>query len=71
VVDSAKNTIEEKKPEVIRENFIDAAHLAAVREGMRFAVNGAGAPLASALTLNQLGIKMGHQDRHGAIIQRV
>ena len=59
VVDSAKNTIEEKKPEVIRENFIDAAHLAAVREGMRFAVNGAGAPLASALTLNQLGIRMG------------
>jgi len=59
VVDGAKNTIEEKKPEVIRENFIDAAHLAAVREGMRFAVNGAGAPFASALTLNQLGIKMG------------
>ena len=59
VVDSAKNTIEEKKPEIIRENFIGAAHLAAVREGMRFAVNGAGAPLASALTLNQLGIKMG------------
>ncbi len=59
VVDARKNIIEEKKPEVIRDNFIDVKHLTAVREGMRFAVNGAGAPNASALTLNQLGIPMG------------
>lgn len=59
VVDARKKVIEEKAPEIIRENFIDAKHLAAVREGMRFAVNGAGAPYASAVTLNQLGVSMG------------
>jgi penicillin-binding protein 2 len=59
IVDAEKKTIEEKSPEIVRENFIDAKHLAVVREGMRFAVNGAGAPNASALTLNQLGIPMG------------
>jgi penicillin-binding protein 2 len=59
VVDGNKNIIEEKEPEIIRQNFISAPNLAQVREGMRHAVNGAGAPLASALTLNQLGIPMG------------
>ncbi len=59
VVDANKNIIEEKKSQIIRENFIDADNLAKIREGMRHTVNGAGAPLASALTLNQLGIPMG------------
>ncbi len=59
IIDNNKNAIEEKTPEIIRENFIDADNLTAVREGMRHAVNGAGAPLASALTLNQLEVPMG------------
>lgn len=59
VVDGDKNVLEEKTSVIIRQNFIGSENLAAVREGMRHAVNGAGAPLASALTLNQLGISMG------------
>jgi penicillin-binding protein 2 len=59
VVDKNKNVIEQKSPQIIRQNFIDPQNLAAVREGMRHCVNGADAPLASALTLNQLGIPMG------------
>jgi len=38
IVDSNKNVIEEIKPEVIRENFIDPENLQIVREGMRGAV---------------------------------
>ena len=59
VVDDSKNIIEEKKPVVLNQNFIDADNLKAVREGMRRGVTGAGAPLASSLILNQLGIPMG------------
>ncbi|MFA6376511.1 MAG: penicillin-binding protein 2 [Candidatus Paceibacterota bacterium] len=59
VVDNSKNIIEEKKPVVLNQNFIDADNLKAVREGMRRGVTGAGAPLASSLILNQLGIPMG------------
>jgi len=56
VIDNDKNIIEETKPEILRQGFIDPQNLQVVREGMRHAVNGVGAPLASALTLNQLGI---------------
>jgi len=59
IVDSAKNIIEEKKPVILSQNFIDPRNLAVVREGMRHGVNGINAPLASSLTLNQLGIPMG------------
>ncbi|MCU0652850.1 MAG: penicillin-binding protein 2 [Candidatus Pacebacteria bacterium] len=59
VVDGSRQVVEEKKPSATRENFIDAQNLLAVREGMRHGVNGAGAPLASSLILNQLGIPMG------------
>lgn len=58
IVDSAGNIIEEKKPLIKRQNFIDPENLQVVREGMRHCVNGAGAPLASALALNSLGIPM-------------
>lgn len=59
IVDVSRNIIEEKKPVARRQNFIDPDNLAEVRQGMRRGVNGAGAPLASSLTLNQLGISMG------------
>jgi penicillin-binding protein 2 len=59
IVDSNKNIIEEKTPQIIRENFIDAQNLQSVREGMRHGVNGANAPLASSLILNSLGVPMG------------
>ncbi len=58
IVDSAGNIVEEKKPSIKRQNFIDSENLQVVREGMRHCVNGAGAPLASALVLNSLGIPM-------------
>ncbi len=59
VVDADKNIIKEFFPEIIRQDFIDSDNLAAVREGMRHAVNGVNAPMASSLTLNELGIPMG------------
>jgi len=59
VVDNSKNIVEEKKPVVLSQNFIDPDNLKAVREGMRRGVTGASAPLASSLVLNQLGIPMG------------
>lgn len=57
VVDSQKNLVEEKKPVVLNQNFIDPDNLRVVREGMRHGVNGANAPLASALTLNSLPVQ--------------
>ncbi len=56
VVDANRKVIEEKKPVIIRQNFIDSQNLEVVREGMRKGVNGAGAPLASSLTLNTLAV---------------
>lgn len=58
IVDTRRNVVEEKKPVVVRQNFIDPQNLQVVQEGMRHCVNGAGAPLASALILNSLGIPM-------------
>jgi len=56
IVDNQKNLLEEKKPVAVKQGFIDAKYLQVVREGMRNAVNGANAPLASSLTLNSLPV---------------
>lgn len=53
--DSVK-IVEEIKPEVIRENFIDPANIQIVREGMRRAVTGKNSPHASAVLLNSLPV---------------
>jgi len=58
IVDSNRKTVQEKPPIVVRQNFIDPQNLQVVQEGMRHCVNGSGAPLASALILNSLGIPM-------------
>lgn len=56
IIDSEKNIIETTATEVVRENFIDAYNLQVVREGMRSAVTGYGAPQASAVSLNSLPV---------------
>jgi penicillin-binding protein 2 len=52
IVDSEKNLIEEIKPEIIRQNFIDPENLKVVKEGMREAVT-----YGSAVLLNDLPVK--------------
>ncbi|OGZ17942.1 MAG: hypothetical protein A2Z78_01925 [Candidatus Nealsonbacteria bacterium RBG_13_36_15] len=52
IVDSQGNTLEEIKPEIIRENFIDAKNLQIVRDGMRDAVT-----YGSSVILNSLPVK--------------
>lgn len=52
IVDGEKNLIEEIKPEIVRENFIDPENLQVVREGMRDAVI-----YGSAAILNSLPVK--------------
>ena len=56
IIDQNKNIVKEIKPEIIRTNFIDAENLQVVREGMREAVTGKNAPLASAKVLNYLPV---------------
>ncbi|MDD2731733.1 MAG: penicillin-binding protein 2 [Candidatus Pacebacteria bacterium] len=56
IVDSEKNLVEEIRPEIIRENFIDPEYLKVVREGMRMGVTGIGAPVASSVFLNSLPV---------------
>jgi len=56
VVDSERNLVEEIKPEVLRENFIDPKNLQIVREGMRQAVTGENSPYASSIMLNSLPV---------------
>lgn len=56
IVDSNKNVIKEFKPEIIRDNFISKENIEIVKEGMRKAVSGEGAPLASASILNSLPV---------------
>lgn len=53
IVDSEKNIIEEIKPEILGENFIDPENLQIVREGMREAVT-----YGSSLILNDLPVKV-------------
>jgi penicillin-binding protein 2 len=56
IVDNEKNLIEEIKPEIERENFIDQKNLQIVREGMRWAVTGQNSPHASAVALSDLPV---------------
>jgi len=56
IVDAEKNTIEELKPKIIRQNFISPENLKIVREGMRQAVTGVNSPQASAVTLSSLPV---------------
>jgi penicillin-binding protein 2 len=56
IVDSERKVVEEKKPKIIRDNFIDPQNLKVVREGMRQAVTGKNSPLASSVTLNSLPV---------------
>ncbi len=59
IIDSSSgelNTIEEKEPEIIRENFINPENLQIVKEGMRQAVTGFNSPKASAVILNSLPV---------------
>ncbi|MBI2637257.1 MAG: hypothetical protein HYW88_00015, partial [Candidatus Sungbacteria bacterium] len=53
IMDSEKNVIRDIKPEVIRENFIESAHLAIVREGMRRVVR-----TGSAQVLNEVAVSV-------------
>lgn len=48
--------LEEKQPEIIRDNFIASENLEIVREGMRWAVTGENSPHASSITLNSLPV---------------
>ncbi len=56
IIDKEKKVIKEIPPKLIRENFIDPENLKIVREGMRMAVTGEGAPHASAIALNDLPV---------------
>jgi len=58
VINSEKELIEEIKPKIIREGFIDSKNLKIVREGMRQAVTGENSPHASAVLLNSLPVKV-------------
>ena len=51
IIDSQKDTFEELKPEIIRENFIDPKNLQIVREGMRDGVT-----YGSSVILNDLPV---------------
>lgn len=56
IIDNEKNTIEEFRPEVIKEDFIDPKNIEIVREGMRWAVTGQNSPHASAIALKDLPV---------------
>jgi len=58
IVDSEKNLIEEIRPEILRENFINPENLEIVRQGMRMAVTGEESPYASAVLLNSLPVSV-------------
>jgi len=56
IINSEKKVVEEIKPKITRENFINSENLQVVREGMRQAVNGINSPHASAVSLNSLPV---------------
>jgi len=57
IIDNNKNVIKEFEPEIARDNFINKDYLNVVREGMREAVTGQGAPRASSVMLNSLPVE--------------
>jgi len=58
IIDGDKKIVEEFKPEIISQNFIDPNNLQIVREGMRQAVTGQSSPQASAVILNSLPVSV-------------
>jgi penicillin-binding protein 2 len=58
IVDNDKKLIEELKPKIIRDNFIDPDNLEIIRQGMRWAVTGQNSPNASSVTLNSLPVEV-------------
>ncbi len=56
IVDNERNLIEEIRPEILKENFINPENLEIVRQGMKMAVTGEGSPYASATLLNSLPV---------------
>jgi penicillin-binding protein 2 len=56
IVDKEKNVVEEIKPEIIRQGFIDPQNFQVVREGMRQAVSGINSSQASAVFLSSLPV---------------
>ena len=58
IVDKEKNLVGEIKPEIQKKDFVDPDNLQIVREGMRKAVTGQGAPRASSVLLNSLPVAL-------------
>ncbi len=56
IVNDKKEVVEEIKPKIIRQDFINPDNLQIVREGMRQAVTGINSPQASAVLLNSLPV---------------
>jgi len=56
IIDANGSVVKEFEPKVIKSGFIDRADLKVVREGMRQAVTGIGAPHASSVILNSLPV---------------
>lgn len=56
IIDNDKKEIEKFSPVILNKNFIDPNNLQIVREGMRLAVTGEGAPHASSVLLNSLPV---------------
>jgi len=56
IIDDEGKIIQEFNPKLIKENFFDLENLKVVREGMRHAVTGENAPLASGKSLNDLPV---------------
>lgn len=59
ILDSKGRVILENQPELLKESFIDFKNLEIVREGMKKAVTGEGAPKATAKILNSLPVSSG------------
>ena len=61
IIDTSTNSVqlvEDIKPEIIGQDFIDSKNLQIVREGMRQAVTGENSPYASAIMLNSLPVSV-------------
>lgn len=56
IINSSKEIVEEISPEAVRQDFVSEENIEIVRQGMRAAVTGQGAPQASAVALNSLPV---------------